>query len=597
MRQNKYRTHLCGDLTAADTGSDVTLSGWVHALRDHKGVLFIALRDRYGVTQLVLEQDAPDAVKEIAWGLKLESTITIKGKVNARPESQINRDMKTGEIEIRVEDIEIWTLCETLPFQVNREEGTNEELRLKYRFLDLRRERLQKNIAMRAKVVGFIRRFMEGESFLDIHTPILANSSPEGARDFLVPSRIHPGKFFALPQAPQQFKQLLMVAGFDRYYQIAPCFRDEDPRADRSPGEFYQLDFEMSFAEQEDVLDIAERLMTRLTEEVGEKTVMQRPFPRFSWAEAMARYGNDKPDLRPGMPIEDVTDLVKDTDFRVIQGAVSAGGRIRGFCIKGGSDLSKSAFKRYESAAKKLGAKGLMAIGLSDAGSIGKGVGKFLSDSHLAALKDAFSADEGDLIFAMAGDGMASSKILGELRMAVARERNLLDNNILAWGFVTDFPFYEYDEKAEKVEFAHNPFSMPQGGLEALNTKDPLEINAYQYDVFCNGLELGSGAVRNYNPKIMEKAFQIAGYPTSEIDKQFGHMVRAFGMGAPPHAGMAPGIERIVMLLTDEGVLREVVPFPKNQQVIDLMLDAPAEVSDMQLKEAHIRVVMPEAKK
>ena len=596
MRQNTYRTHTCGALRASDIGSEVRLSGWVHALRDHRGVLFIALRDRYGLTQAVLEEDAPEALKALAWSLKLESTITVSGVVAARPEGQVNDDMATGAIEIRVTDLKVWVMADTLPFQVNREEGTSEDLRLRYRFLDLRRERLQRNIAMRAKIIGYIRRFMESEGFLDIHTPILANSSPEGARDYLVPSRIHPGMFYALPQAPQQFKQLLMVAGFDRYYQIAPCFRDEDPRADRSPGEFYQLDFEMSFAEQDDVLDVVERLMTKLTLEVGEKKLMAQPFPRFTWAEVMARYGSDKPDLRPGMEIEDVSDLLSGSEFRVVQGALAAGKAVRGICVKGGSDISKSAFKRLETRTKELGAQGLMAVGFTDAGSLGMGVGKFFSEAERGALASRFGATPDDVLFLVADAGLTASKILGALRMDLARERGLLDSSVLAWGFVTGFPMFEYDEKAQKIDFGHNPLSMPQGGLEALNTKDPLEILAYQYDVFCNGLELSSGAVRNYDPEIMRRAFQIAGYPVEEIERQFGHMVRAFGMGAPPHAGMAPGIERIVMLMTDESVLREVVPFPKNQQVQDVMLGAPSRVEAKQLEEVHIRIVEPKAK-
>ena len=596
MRVNKYRTHRCNDLSAADVGREVTLSGWVHASRDHRGVLFVALRDRFGLTQLIIEDDAPATLKELAWGLKLESTITASGVVNRRPESQINPAMKTGEIEIRVTHIEVWTSCETLPFQVNRDEQTAEDLRLKYRFIDLRRERLQRNMFMRAKAVSFIRNYMESEGFVEVHTPILANSSPEGARDFLVPSRLHPGMFYALPQAPQQFKQLLMVAGFDRYYQIAPCFRDEDPRQDRSPGEFYQLDFEMSFAEQEDVFDVVERLMIRVTEEVGHKKVMFKPFPRLAYNDCLAKYGSDKPDLRPGMPIEDVTDLLKGAEFQVVRGAIDGGARVRAFKIEGGSAFSKSAFKRYEGEAKTLGAKGLMAIGFRDDTAMGKGAGKFFSPAELSGLQAQFDASSDDLLFAVADEGLKASKILGVLRIKVAQEKNLLDPDVLAWGFVTDFPMFEWDEKNQKYDFAHNPFSMPQGGLSALNSMDPLDIKAFQYDIFCNGLELSSGAVRNYDSETMVRAFEICGYSRDEVERQFGHMLKAFKMGAPPHAGMAPGIERLVMLLTNETVLREVVPFPKNQQVLDLMLGAPSPVKQQQLDEVHIKVVRAEPK-
>jgi aspartyl-tRNA synthetase len=436
---------------------------------------------------------------------------------------------------------------------------------------------------------------MERNGFLEVHTPILANSSPEGARDYLVPSRLHPGNFYALPQAPQQFKQLLMVSGVDRYYQIAPCFRDEDARADRSPGEFYQLDLEMAFAEQEDVFGVVEPLMIELTEQVGSKRVASKPFPRFKYRDALARFGSDKPDLRFGMEIADASDAFAGSPFAAFARVVAKGGAVRAIAVPGAAEWTRAAVKRYEDRARTYGAGGMLVVGLESSSTFGQGAARFFTPVELDALVTRTGADRGDLVWAIA-DAVPerASRVLGQLRVEVAEQLGLRDPNVLAWGWITDFPMYERNEAEGRIDFSHNPFSMPQGGLEALDTRDPLEIDAFQYDLFCNGLELSSGAVRNYSPEIMYRAFEIAGYTRADVDARFGHMINAFRLGAPPHAGIAPGVERIVMLLADEPTLREVVAFPKNQQCRDLMLGAPSSVTEHQLRELHIRVEEPD---
>ena len=593
MRSNQYRTHTCGELRLGHAGETVRLSGWVHTVRDHKGVVFLTLRDHYGQTQVVF--DDTNAARESARHLRHETVVRVEGEVRRRPDGTENPSLSTGEIEVHARVLDLLSEAAPIPFQIARDEGVNEDLRLRYRFLDLRRERLQRNLRIRAQVVSHIRAYMERAGFLEVHTPILANSSPEGARDYLVPSRLHPGTFYALPQAPQQFKQLLMVSGVDRYYQIAPCFRDEDARADRSPGEFYQLDLEMAFAEQEDVFAAVEPLMVELTERVGGKRVLSSPFPRLTYREALDRFGSDKPDLRLGMEISDVTGHFAGSEFPTFGRVAAEGGAVRALAVPGAAAWTRSAVKKFEDRARALGARGLVTVGFDEASAFGTGAAKFLSSAEIDSLAAATGAGRGDLVWALAAaKGEEASRVLGALRVEAGEQLGLRDPDVLAWGWITDFPMYEREEATGRVDFSHNPFSMPRGGLEALETMDPLEITAFQYDIFCNGLELSSGAVRNYDPEIMYRAFAIAGYSRDEVDARFGHMIAAFRFGAPPHAGIAPGIERIVMLLAGEPNLREVVPFPKNQHCRDLMLGAPSEVPDHHLAELHIRVVAPE---
>jgi aspartyl-tRNA synthetase len=591
---NPYRTHTCGELRAGHAGTRARLAGWIHALRDHKGVAFVSLRDHEGQTQVVFDPEHAEVFERLRH-LRVESVVSVEGEVRRRPRGTENPALATGEVELYASDLTVLTAADHLPFQIARDEAVNEDLRLKYRFLDLRRERLQRNLALRARVTSHIRSYMERNGFLEVHTPILANSSPEGARDYLVPSRLHPGTFYALPQAPQQFKQLLMVAGVHRYYQIAPCFRDEDARADRSPGEFYQLDLEMAFAGQEDVFSVVEPLMVELTETVGAKRVLTTPFPRLTFRETLARYGTDKPDLRFGMEIADLTDAFRESAFQAFARLAASGGAVRAIAVPGAAAWSRTAVKRYEERARRLGAGGMSVVGLAESSSYGLGAAKFFSPSEVDAFVTRTGAGRGDLVWAVADrSGEAASRVLGALRVEAAQELGLRDANVLAWVWITDFPMFEYNETARRVDFSHNPFSMPQGGLEALETRDPLEINAYQYDLVCNGLELSSGAVRNYSPEVMYKAFGIAGYAREEVDARFGHMIDAFRLGAPPHAGIAPGLERIVMLLAGEPNLREVVPFPKNQHCRDLMLGAPSAVPDHHLRELHLRIDPPE---
>jgi aspartyl-tRNA synthetase len=581
-----YRTHNCAQLSKKNKGEKVILSAWVHKHRKMGGLIFADLRDRYGLTQVVFD---PDKCKnyDLAEKIKYEYVIKVEGVVVCREKNNINKDMTTGEIEVIAEKLEILSESKTLPFEIfdAHKEQEDEELRLKYRYLELRRDKLKENILFRAEVLKYIRKFMEDRDFIDIATPILTVSSPEGARDFLVPSRIHPGKFYALPQAPQQYKQLLMVAGFDRYYQIAPCMRDEDPRADRSPGEFYQLDCETSFLEKEDFFNLMEPLFIELTEKVADKKVLFKKFPRISYKEAIEKYGSDRPDLRFGLEIVDISDWAKKTSFKVFNEADF----VRVLYVENAENFSRSEIdNEFSDVAKKAKAKGLAWMKYVD-GKFEGGVNKFFNENELQDLKNILNLKKGILFFA-ADDYDISALSLGNVRNLVADKLNLKDPNIIAWAWVVDFPMYEKDKETGKIDFGHNPFSMPVGGLESLENKNPLEIIGDQYDIIANGLELSSGAVRNKDPKIMYKAFEIAGYKKEDVYKKFGHMIDAFEFGAPPHCGFAPGIERLVMLLTGEDNIRKVIAFPKNQRAEEPMVGSPAPVTEVQLKELGIKI-------
>ena len=580
-----YRTHNCGELREAHVGETVTLSGWVNKRRDLGGLLFVDLRDRYGMTQVVFH---PDMVNDfaIAERLKYEHIIKVTGEVIARDEKVVNDKLETGKIELKVKEVEILSETKAMPFEIfeTGKGEEDEELRLKYRFLELRRNKLQKTILFRAKMIGHIRKFMEDRNFVDIATPILTVSSPEGARDFLVPSRIHPGKFYALPQAPQQYKQLLMVAGFDRYYQIAPCMRDEDPRADRSPGEFYQLDCETSFMSQDEFFELMEPLFSELTELAG-KEVKDKEFPRIPYKEAINKYGSDRPDLRFGLEMKDVTEWGNATDFKVF-----AAETVKALVVPAGSTFSRKEIdNEFTDAAVRAHAKGLAWMKYVE-GTFEGGVSKFFTEEQLQTLKENLEVEDGSIIFFAADKWEVACMSLGAVRSLVAKKQELADPNVIAWAWIVDFPFFEWNDDTNRVDFAHNPFSMPQGGMEALNTKDPLDINAFQYDIIANGLELSSGAVRNKDPEIMYKAFEIAGYTKEQVDEEFGHMIRAFEYGAPPHCGFAPGVERLVMVLTGEDSIRKVVPFPKNQKAEEPMMGSPAEATPEQLKELGLEI-------
>jgi aspartyl-tRNA synthetase len=586
-----FRSQTCGELNEAQVGQEVTLAGWVHKRRNLGGLVFIDLRDRYGLMQVVFNPDMGDSYA-IADSLKYEYIISVTGTVEKRDEKAVNKDMATGTIELKATSVKILSKAKTLPFEIfetNKGEE-DEELRLKYRFLELRRERLKNNIIFRNKIVTHIRNYMESRDFLDIATPILTVSSPEGARDFLVPSRIHPGKFYALPQAPQQYKQLLMVAGFDRYYQIAPCMRDEDPRADRSPGEFYQLDCETSFMTSKEFHDLMEPLFVELTENVAGKKVKEKPFPRIAFKECMETYGSDRPDLRYDMKIVDATAWGKGSDFKVFSEADS----VRALMVQGGAAFSRKEIDgEFTDAAKRAHAKGLAWTKLVD-GKFEGGVSKFFTEQQLAELKSITKAEEGSIIFFGAGDWETSLTGLGAVRHLAGDKLDLKDPNEIAWAWIVDFPMYEWDSNNEKVDFGHNPFSMPIGGMESLENKEPLDILADQYDIIANGLELSSGAVRNKDPEVMYKAFALAGYSKADVDKKFGHMINAFEYGAPPHCGFAPGIERLVMLLTGEPNIRAVMAFPKNQKAEEPMVGSPAVVDAAQLKELGIKIDVKE---
>jgi aspartyl-tRNA synthetase len=585
-----YRTHSCGALRKEDVGKTVRLSGWVHRLRDHGGLLFIDLRDHYGLTQIVA--DPQSAAFKQAERLKPEWVVRIDGEVVARTPETVNPNLPTGAVEVRIKSLDVLSEAKELPLPVFGEPDYPEDTRLRYRFLDLRRETLHANIMKRQDIIWSLRQRMRDADFFEFQTPILTASSPEGARDYLVPSRVHPGKFYALPQAPQQFKQLIMIAGFDRYFQIAPCFRDEDARADRSPGEFYQLDLEMSFVTQDDVFNTVEPILRGLFEEFGGGKPVTKEFPRIAYTEAMRKYGTDKPDLRNPIEMEDVTEHFRGSGFKVFAGMIEMDANTRIWAIPAKGGGSRAFCDRMNGWAQAEGQPGLGYIFFREgegAGPVAKNVGP----ERTEAIKSQLKLADGDAVFFVAGLPKEFASFAGQARVKIGDELGLGDKDQFDFCWIVDFPMYEWNEEEERIDFSHNPFSMPQGGLEALDTKEPEDILAYQYDVVCNGVELSSGAIRNHKPEIMEKAFAIAGYPKEELEKRFGGMLRALQFGAPPHGGIAPGIDRIVMLLCGEDNLRQVVMFPMNQQAEDLLMGAPSEVSPKQLKELHIRVVPP----
>jgi aspartyl-tRNA synthetase len=588
---NKYRTHNCSELSEKDINQKVHLSGWLHRKRDHGNLLFIDLRDHYGMTQCVIENK--NKFFPVLEKLKPESVLKISGKVIKRSSETENLDLKTGKIEISIESIEVLSSAKELPMPVFGEQDYPEEIRLKYRFLDLRREEMHKNIILRSKVISFIRSKMLELGFLEYQTPILTSSSPEGARDFLVPSRLNPGKFYALPQAPQQFKQLIMVSGFDKYFQIAPCFRDEDARADRSPGEFYQLDLEMSFVEQEDVFSVVEKLMVNLFKNFSTKKILNEKFPRITYRETMEKYGTDKPDLRNPLIIQSITDIFKrdDVRFDIFKKLVKSGSIVRAIVTSNTKDKPRSFFDNIDRWAKEQGASGLAYFTIEQDKQLkGKGpVGKFFSEDSLKELMKICNAKVGDSIFLACGKEKEIEKILSLARDKIARELNIIDKDKFAFCWIVDYPMYEFDENLKKIVFSHNPFSMPQGESKDLNFEKPLEIKAYQYDIVCNGVELSSGAIRNHIPELMYKLFSVAGYSKKDVDEKFSGMINAFNFGAPPHGGIAPGIDRIVMLLADKENIREVTLFPMNQNAQDLMMQAPSEINDKQLKELGLK--------
>ena len=599
MLQTHFRSHTCGELNEQDIGKRVIISGWIHRKRDHGGVFFIDLRDHFGIIQLVTSTEEQGLNKlsfddyNILNGISHESVITVHGVVVARSPETINLDINTGKIEIIIESYIIQSIADILPLTVNNDQQFPEELRLEYRFLDLRRQKLHDNIMLRSNVIRYIRSKMHDMGFTEFQTPILTASSPEGARDFLVPSRLHPGKFYALPQAPQQFKQLLMISGFDRYFQIAPCFRDEDARADRAPGEFYQLDVEMSFVNQEDVFSKIEPLMHGLFTEFATDgyRVSEASFIRIPYSEAMLKYGSDKPDLRNPIEISDVTNIFTNSEFSIFANAVRNGSVIRAIPAPGAGKKSRSFFDNMIALAQtEFGAKGLAYI-IFDGGAKGP-IAKFLDENRLQNLIDVAGLQDGDAVFFACDKEIEAAKIAGKVRTKLGDELDLLEKNIYKFCWIVDFPFYEWNEDEKKIDFSHNPFSMPQGGLDALNSADTVEkqlaLVAYQYDIVCNGIELSSGAIRNHKPEIMYKAFEIAGYSKEFVDEKFSGMINAFKYGAPPHGGIAPGIDRIVMLLANEPNIRQVIAFPLNQRAQDLMMNAPSTVSEKQLKELHI---------
>ncbi|MDD5728335.1 MAG: aspartate--tRNA ligase [Victivallales bacterium] len=588
---SKYRTHTCADLRKGDVGETVRLSGWIHSVRDHGGVIFIDLRDHYGITQIVVDPEC-DFYQELdRW--RLETVVCFEGKVIGRTPETINPKLRTGEIEVAAAAMEILGNAAPLPFQIAKDEQTPEATRLKYRFLDLRREQLHQNIILRSEVIAAMRQHLWNQGFQEFQTPILTASSPEGARDYLVPSRLHPGKFYALPQAPQQFKQLLMVAGFDRYFQIAPCFRDEDARADRSPGEFYQLDLEMSFVTQDDVFTVIEDLFTDIFGKFSRKAVDEAPFVRIPYAEAMRRFGTDKPDLRNPLEMIEVTEIFRDCGFQAFAGVVAKGGVVRAVRVPKVADKSRKFFDDMIKFAQAVGAKGMAYIIWTEEGEKSP-IAKFLSPEALEQLKTTGGIEAGDALFFLADKEDAVINIGGSVIAELGKQLELIDPGVFKFCWVVDFPMFETDDETGKIAFSHNPFSMPQGGMEALLDQDPLTVLACQYDIVCNGVELSSGAIRNHRPDVMYKAFEIAGYDKRVVDEKFGGMINAFKLGAPPHGGIAPGVDRIVMLLADEPNLREVIAFPFNQQAQDLMMNAPAEVGIKQLRELHLQLVLPE---
>ena len=588
---NKYRTHNCSELSEKEINSIVTLSGWLHRKRDHGNLLFIDLRDHYGITQCVIENNSD--FFSLLEKTRPESVLKIIGKVVRREVGTENKELKTGKIEISIESLEILSNSKELPMPVFGEQDYPEDIRLKYRFIDLRREEMHNNIILRSNVISFIRSEMLKLGFLEYQTPILTSSSPEGARDFLVPSRLNPGKFYALPQAPQQFKQLIMVSGFDKYFQIAPCFRDEDARADRSPGEFYQLDLEMSFVEQEDVFNVIEKLMVNLFKKFSPKRIASEKFPRITYEDAMMKYGSDKPDLRNPLLIHDLTNLFtrEDVKFDIFKKLVNSGSLVRAIITKNTKDKPRSFFDNIDKWAKDQGASGLAYFTLEKEKEIkGKGpIGKFFSEDSLKELMKKCDAKIGDSVFLACGNKQDIEKILSVARDKIANDLGIINKDQFSFCWVVDYPMYEYDEKLKKIIFSHNPFSMPQGNLNELDLTKPLDVKAYQYDIVCNGIELSSGAIRNHIPDLMYKLFSVAGYGKNEVNEKFSGMINALSYGAPPHGGIAPGIDRIVMLLAGKENIREITLFPMNQNAQDLMMQAPSEINEKQLKELGLK--------
>ena len=590
----KYRTHTCSELNLKNNGDEVLLSGWINKKRDHGNLLFIDLRDNYGITQCVI--DNKNSLFKKIEKIPLETVVKFKGKVVKREKNTVNKDLNTGEIEVKILNFEILGTSKELPLPVFSDQEYSEEIRLKYRFLDLRRAKIHKNINLRSRVISFIRKEMESLGFLEYQTPILTSSSPEGARDFLVPSRLNPGKFYALPQAPQQFKQLIMVSGFDKYFQIAPCFRDEDARADRSPGEFYQLDIEMSFVSQEDIFNVVENLLSKVFKKFSDKKIKNEKFPKITYYESMLKYGTDKPDLRNPLEICDLTKIFtrNDVTFEIFKKLVSKGSIVRAIITKNTNNKSRSFFDNIDRWAKEEGSSGLAYFTFEKENSkiVGKGpIGKFFSSEACQEIIKISRAEIGDSIFFACGQKKDVEKLLSLARDKIAKELEIIDENEFAFCWIVDYPMYEIDDKSGKIKFSHNPFSMPQGDISKLNFDNPLEIKAYQYDIVCNGIELSSGAIRNHIPSLMYKLFSAAGYDNKSVDEKFSGMINALSYGAPPHGGIAPGVDRIIMLLANEKNIREVTMFPLNQNAQDLMMNAPSNVEDEQLKELNINII------
>ncbi len=593
-----YRTHNCGELTKEIIGEKVTLSGWVHRRRDHGGIIFIDLRDQDGLTQIKFDPDVDKESHGLAESLRSEWVVKVTGEVLARPDDMVNEKLSTGEIEVAISELKILNKSKTPPFEIDNESGeeANENIRLKYRYLDLRRQKIRNLLSEKDRMIREVRAYFQAKGFQEVQTPILANSSPEGARDWLIPSRLYRGQFYALPQAPQQFKQLLMVGGVDKYFQIAPCFRDEDPRRDRHFGEFYQLDMEMAFVEQEDIFKVMEPLMIQITESLSEKKIINleddNSFVKIPWKEAMNTYGIDKPDLRFDLKIKSVTELVKDSEFGVFSGAVKNGGVVHALKVDSGAQFSRKEIDGLTELAIAKGAKGLAYIVVKEDGTLQSPIVKFLGDDTANELVEEVEAKAGDIIFFGADEWRVVCDALGVVRNECGEKLGLKDKKKAAWAWVVDFPMYDYSEIEEgKIDFSHNPFSMPQGGMKDLEEKNPLDILAYQYDLILNGLEISSGAIRNHQPEIMYKAFEIAGYSKEDVNEKFGHMIEAFKFGAPPHGGNAPGIDRLFMELTDSNSIRDIYAFPKDGQGRDLMLNSPAEVPQEQLDELGIKIM------
>jgi len=585
---NKYRSHNCNELRKKNVGSNILLSGWINKKRDHGNLLFLDLRDNYGITQCIVDKENKN-FKDLE-KLQLETVINVEGKVVDRSTDTINKEIETGEIEVTIENFVVLGKCKELPMPVFSDQEYSEEIRLKYRYLDLRRKKIHENIILRSKVISFIRNEMNKFGFLEFQTPILTSSSPEGARDFLVPSRLNPGKFYALPQAPQQFKQLIMVSGFDKYFQIAPCFRDEDARADRSPGEFYQLDLEMSFVEQEDVFKVVEQLLVNTFKKFSKKKIITEKFPRITYKDALLKYGSDKPDLRNPLIIEDITETFtrEDVSFDIFKKLVKSGSNVRCIVTQNTKDKPRSFFDNIDRWAKDEGASGLAYFTIENGISAKGPVGKFFSKESLEEIMKKTGAKVGDSIFMACSKKKDLERITSLARDKIAKDLNLIDDNVFAFCWVVDYPMFEKNDQTNKIEFSHNPFSMPQGDIKKLNFEKPLDMLAYQYDIVCNGIELSSGAIRNHIPELMYKLFAIAGYDKDQVDEKFSGMINALSYGAPPHGGIAPGIDRIIMLLANEKNIREVTMFPMNQNAQDLMMNAPSSIDEKQLKELNL---------